>query len=156
MSNGEAKQSIIGEDIEVVGSIKCASSIQIDGKLNGDLACNGSAVIGNKAVIKGNLTVESVTIMGQVNGNVTARDRIELKSTTRLNGDIRAKRLTVEDGVTFIGKSEVNPSGTAGGRTPQGEETTGQAQEGIADKKTSETSATDEEKAKGGFFGKKQ
>jgi cytoskeletal protein CcmA (bactofilin family) len=45
-----------------------------------------------------------------VNGNITAKDRIEMKSTARVTGDIRAKRLSVEDGVTFIGRSEVNSS----------------------------------------------
>ena len=113
MSNGENVKSIIGEDIEIAGSIKCASNIHIDGKLNGDLTCTGNAVIGASASVKGNISVESISIMGQVNGNITARDRIEMKATTRLKGDIRAKRLTVEDGVTFVGKAEVTPSGTA-------------------------------------------
>ena len=36
-----------------------------------------------------------------------------MKSTARVHGDIKAKRLSVEDGVTFIGRSEVNPSGVA-------------------------------------------
>ena len=89
-----------------------------------------------------------VTIMGHVTGNVTARDRIELKSTTRLNGDIRAKRLTVEDGVTFIGKSEVNPSGAAGGR-PQPEASAAASDQGKEE-------GTGDEKSKGAFFGKKQ
>ena len=52
-----------------------------------------------------------MSVSGQVNGNIIAKDRIELKSSARINGDIRAKRLTVEDGVTFVGKSEVNPAG---------------------------------------------
>jgi cytoskeletal protein CcmA (bactofilin family) len=52
-------------------------------------------------------------VEGTVNGNVVARDRIELKSTAKLTGDIKAKRLVVEDGVSFVGRSEVNASGTA-------------------------------------------
>jgi cytoskeletal protein CcmA (bactofilin family) len=104
-------KTVIGEDVEVSGNIKCESNIQINGKLNGDLTCGGQAMIGNTCAIKGNMSVETVSIMGQVNGNITARDKIELKSTARLHGDIRAKRLTVEDGVTFVGKVEVNPSG---------------------------------------------
>ena len=44
------------------------------------------------------------------NGNITAKDRIEMKSSARVTGDIKSKRLAVEDGVTFIGRSEVNPS----------------------------------------------
>ena len=65
------------------------------------------------------MSVETISIQGQVNGNITAKDKIELKATARLHGDIRAKRLTVEDGVTFVGKVEVNPTGTSAGNPPQ-------------------------------------
>lgn len=118
VENGTTK-TVIADDVEVVGSIKCASNIHIDGKLNGDLSCSGDVTIGNSASIKGNMSVSSVSIEGTVNGNVTAKDRIQLKSTARMNGDIRAKRLTVEDGVTFVGKSEVNPAGAPAARAPE-------------------------------------
>ena len=64
-------------------------------------------------VQKGNLNINSAVIEGTINGNVTAKDRIEMKSSARMTGDIKSKRLSVEDGVTFIGRSEVNPSGAA-------------------------------------------
>jgi cytoskeletal protein CcmA (bactofilin family) len=70
-----------------------------------------SAVIGKEAKIKGNLVVNSVSIEGSIQGNITAKDRIEMKSSARVTGDIKSKRLSVEDGVTFVGRSEVNPSG---------------------------------------------
>ncbi len=111
MDANHPARTIIAEDIEIVGSIKCASDIELSGKLNGDLTCNGTAVIGEKAVVKGNIAATSISIKGLINGNITVKDRIELKSSARLTGDIRAKRLTVEDGVTFVGKSEVNPAG---------------------------------------------
>lgn len=114
--NTEQTKTVIGEDVEITGNVKCESNIQINGKLNGDLNCGGQVMIGNASAIKGNMIIETVSIMGQVNGNITAKDKIDLKSTARLHGDIRAKRLTVEDGVTFVGKVEVNPAGT--GATP--------------------------------------
>lgn len=118
MTDAATVKTIIAEDIEIEGTIKCASDIQFDGKLTGNLDCTGNAIIGNKSVIKGNITVKSVTVMGKVDGNISASDRIQLKSSTRLTGDISAKRLTVEDGVTFIGKSEVNPTGTVMPKAP--------------------------------------
>lgn len=118
----DTPKTIIAEDIEITGTIKCASDIELSGKLIGDLACTGTAVIGEKAVIKGNVTAMSISIRGQINGNVSVKDRIELKASARLNGDIRAKRLTVEDGVTFVGKSEVNPAGIGPGRERAAEE----------------------------------
>ena len=112
MEASEKSKTVVAKDVEIVGSIKCGSNIRIDGKLNGDLSCAGNVVVGNTATIKGNISVESVTVEGTVNGNTTAKDLIDLKSTARVTGDIRSKRLTVEDGVSFVGKSEVNPSGS--------------------------------------------
>ncbi len=112
MDNNAAPQSVIAADVEITGTIKSAGSVRVDGKLDGELHCTGDAVVGPDARIKGNLSVNAVSIEGAITGNVTAKDRIEMKSTARVTGDIRAKRLSVEDGVTFIGKSEVNPSGT--------------------------------------------
>lgn len=108
MSNN--MKTVIGDDVEISGNIKCDSNIEINGKLNGDLTCNGQANIGSASTIKGNIQTSSVMLDGQLNGNITAKDKIELHSSARLHGDIRAKRLTVEDGVTFVGKVEVNPS----------------------------------------------
>jgi cytoskeletal protein CcmA (bactofilin family) len=112
MDNNETPQSVISNDIEIIGTIKGSGSVRIDGKLEGELHCGGDAIIGKSAQIKGNVMVNSVTVEGSVQGNITAKDRIEMKSSARVTGDIRAKRLAVEDGVTFIGRSEVNPSGS--------------------------------------------
>ncbi|HUK81091.1 MAG TPA: polymer-forming cytoskeletal protein [Verrucomicrobiae bacterium] len=110
-SNGKS-QSVISNEVEITGTIRSSGSLQFDGKLEGELHCGGDAVIGKSANIKGNLAVSSATIEGTIRGNITANDRIEMKSTARVTGDIKAKRLSVEDGVTFIGRSEVNPSGS--------------------------------------------
>jgi len=112
MDNNTTPQSVISNDIEIIGTIKGSGSVRIDGKLEGELHCSGDAVVGKSAQIKGNIVVNSATIEGAVNGNITAKDRIEMKSSARVTGDIRAKRLSVEDGVTFIGRSEVNSSGS--------------------------------------------
>ena len=112
MDNNTTPQSVISSEVEITGTIKSSGSIRVDGKLEGELHCTGDAIIGKSAQIKGNMVVSSATIEGAVQGNVTAKDRIEMKSSARVTGDIRAKRLSVEDGVTFIGRSEVNPSGS--------------------------------------------
>lgn len=113
MSNGQTSQSVISSDVQITGTVKSSGSVRIDGKLEGDLVCAADAIVGRSAVIKGNLQVNAVTIEGTVNGNIAAKDKIEMKSTAKVTGDISAKRLAVEDGVSFVGKSEVNPSGSA-------------------------------------------
>ncbi len=101
-------KTVIGKDVEVTGSIKCSNNILIEGKINGDLTCSGTASIGENASIKGNLSVEAAVVHGQIYGNITSKDKIELKSSAKVNGDVKSKRLIVEDGVSFVGKSEVN------------------------------------------------
>jgi cytoskeletal protein CcmA (bactofilin family) len=111
MSNDENMQSVITSDVEIKGSIKSAGAVHLDGKLEGDLTCAGDAIIGKNATVKGTINANSVIIEGAINGTIIAKDKIEMKSTARVMCDIKAKRLSVEDGVTFIGKSEVNPAG---------------------------------------------
>ncbi len=118
MSN-ENQQSIIGADVEIIGTIKSTGSIRLDGKLEGELLCGGNAILGKEAEIKGNITATSVSIEGKINGNILAKDKIEMKATATVNGDIKARRLSVEDGVTFVGRSEVNPNASNQPTPPQ-------------------------------------
>lgn len=104
-------KSILSAELEVIGTIKTSGSVQIDGRVEGEVISQGDVILGKSGSVKGNLNVNSISVSGTIQGNITAKDRIELKSTARLMGDIKAKRLAVEDGVTFVGKSEVNPTG---------------------------------------------
>jgi cytoskeletal protein CcmA (bactofilin family) len=54
-----------------------------------------------------------VVVRGKINGNIVAKDKIEIKAKTELFGDIRASKLAIEEGVTFVGKTEVNPNKVA-------------------------------------------
>ena len=144
MSNGATNETKISAEVEITGTIKSSGSISIDGKLDGELDCAGDAFIGQSANIKGNMSVNAAVISGTVNGNINAKDKIEMKSTAKVNGDIKAKRLSVEDGVMFIGKSEVNPSGAA---MPSASSAPKPQSNGTGEKK--------DESSKGGVFGRK-
>jgi len=104
-------RSIISSEVEIIGTVKTSGSIQIEGRVEGEILSEGDVLLGKSGSVKGNLRVNSVTVAGTIQGNIQAKDRIELKSTARLLGDIKSKRLAVEDGVTFVGNSEVNPTG---------------------------------------------
>ena len=81
--------------------------------------------IGESADIHGEIKTKSVTVYGKVHGNITA-ERCELKSTCTLEGDLKAPRLIVEEGATFIGTSlnalasTVESPQFAWGREPSG------------------------------------
>jgi cytoskeletal protein CcmA (bactofilin family) len=58
-------------------------------------------------------TPTSIVVHGTVTGNITVSERCELKSTSELNGDLKATRIVIEEGAIFVGKSEVTPKSKA-------------------------------------------
>lgn len=111
MANENAtNKNVLGSDVEIKGNIKFTGELTFDGKLEGEVQTEGTLHLGEGAVIKGNITAQSVTVRGKINGNITAREKIDIKAKAELFGDIRAARLAIEEGVTFVGKTEVNPN----------------------------------------------
>jgi cytoskeletal protein CcmA (bactofilin family) len=76
-------------------------------------------LLGDNANVTGNINAQNVTVRGRINGNITAREKIEIKTKAELFGDIKSAKLTIEEGVTFVGKTEVNPNKVTPTATPK-------------------------------------
>jgi cytoskeletal protein CcmA (bactofilin family) len=113
MATNNDSKNVLNADVEFKGNLRFTGELTFDGKLEGDITSDGSLNLGDNAVVKGNISVASVVVRGKINGNITAREKIDIKSRTELFGDIRAARLVMEDGVTFVGQTEVNPGKAA-------------------------------------------
>jgi cytoskeletal protein CcmA (bactofilin family) len=100
-------KDILSSDVEIKGSIKFQKELLIDGKVEGDINSDGVLTVGENAEIRGEIKTKSITVYGKVHGNITVGERCELKSKCVLQGDLKAARLIIEEGATFIGKSEV-------------------------------------------------
>lgn len=96
--------TLIGPDTVFMGNILCHGNLRIDGTLKGDLKVEGNVYIADSALITGNITAESITIGGFVEGNITAGGILKLLSTAKLNGDINVGGFVADDGGIFIGK----------------------------------------------------
>jgi cytoskeletal protein CcmA (bactofilin family) len=105
-----ASKNVLNSDVELKGTLKFAGELTFDGKLEGDIASDGVLNLGDNAVVKGTVEVGSVVVRGKINGNIVAKDKIDIKARTELFGDVKAAKLVIEEGVTFVGKSEVNPN----------------------------------------------
>src|SRR5215510_2621318 len=116
-TSGSAK-NILSSDVEIKGNLKFAGELTFEGKLEGEINSDGTLLLGDSAVINGNINANAVVVRGKINGNVSAKDKIEIKSKTELFGDIRASKLSIEEGVTFVGKTEVNPNKVAPSAAP--------------------------------------
>ena len=93
--NNQASNSknVLNSDVELKGSLKFTGEMTFDGKLDGDITSDGALLLGDNAVVKGNINVNSVIMRGKINGNVAAKEKIDIKSKTELFGDIRAPKL---------------------------------------------------------------
>jgi cytoskeletal protein CcmA (bactofilin family) len=100
-------KDVLSSDVEIKGSIKFQKELLIDGKVEGEINSDGVLTIGENADIRGEIKTKSITVYGKVHGNITVGERCELKSKCTLQGDLKAARLIIEEGATFIGKSEV-------------------------------------------------
>jgi cytoskeletal protein CcmA (bactofilin family) len=108
-TNGSSKNTLTS-DVEIKGNLKFSGELEFDGKLDGEIQTDGVLTLGDSAVINGNINAQTVVVRGKVNGNISAKEKIEIKTKAELFGDIRASKLVVEEGVTFVGKTEVNPN----------------------------------------------
>ena len=111
----QSGKDVLSSDVEIKGSIKFQKELLIDGKVEGEINSDGVLTIGENADIRGEIKTKSITVFGKVQGNITVAERCELKAKCTLQGDLKAARLVIEDGATFIGKSEVT-SGAAAAR----------------------------------------
>lgn len=110
-------KDVLSSDVEIKGSIKFQKELLIDGKVEGEINSDGVLTIGENADIRGEIKTKSITVYGKVQGNITVGERCELKSRCTLQGDLKAARLVIEEGATFIGKSEVtSAAGGANGK----------------------------------------
>jgi cytoskeletal protein CcmA (bactofilin family) len=103
-------KNVLNSDVEIRGTLKFAGELTFDGKVEGDINSDGVLNLGDNANVKGTIDVGSVVVRGKITGNVIAKDKVELKAKTELFGDVRAAKLVIEEGVTFVGKTEVNPN----------------------------------------------
>jgi cytoskeletal protein CcmA (bactofilin family) len=113
MADINSNKNILSADVEIKGSIKFQSELIIDGKVEGEIVSPGILTIGENAEIRGEIKTKSVTVLGKVYGNITVEERCELKTRAQLIGDLKAARLQIEEGATFVGKSEVTPNKVA-------------------------------------------
>ena len=103
-------KNVLNSDVEIKGDLKYSGDMSFDGKIDGEIRGEGALVLGDTSVVNGNIETGSAVVRGKVNGNIVAKEKLEIKGKTELFGDIRAAKLSIEEGVTFVGKAEINPN----------------------------------------------
>lgn len=95
--------SILAQGCRFKGEIEVKGTFRIEGEFEGTIRHPENLVVGKTGHVKGSIFSKSAVIGGRVDGNVTADDKIELQSGSTLEGDIKTRRLVIDEGVVFEG-----------------------------------------------------
>jgi cytoskeletal protein CcmA (bactofilin family) len=103
----------IGRALRVEGRIVSEENLTIDGQIEGTIEVgNHSLTIGAGAAVKADLTAKSITVSGSVRGNLAATERIDLRPSASVEGDITTPQLLMADGAVVKGKVDAGKKRT--------------------------------------------
>ena len=122
VSTTTADQATIGKSLVIKGEVTGSESLYIDGRVEGSINLAGNRVtVGRNGVVAANINAREIVVLGKVRGNLTASDRVDIRSDGSLTGDVVAARISIEDGAFFKGGIDIRKAGQAG-QKPNGEE----------------------------------
>lgn len=99
--------TIVGNEAYFQGNITTKGSVLIDGKVDGSVSEAKAVSVGKAGKIKGDISCEICCIGGEVVGNIIALESIELLSGANIDGNIKTKRMVMEEGSVFNGACEM-------------------------------------------------
>lgn len=121
---GAANDTVIAAGVKVEGDFTSAGNIVIEGEVIGSLKTDMDLVVGPDAKITANVVARNARVSGEVRGNMTIIERMDLSGTARIVGDVQAKTLVVEAGAVLDGRctmagQRVMTESAAPGSTPR-------------------------------------
>ena len=99
-------ETLIGKTTRLSGTISSDGSIRVEGSFEGTIESKSDVFIGPLGKVKADITAKNITISGNVEGNMFVDEKLEMMPGAVLNGDVVSKKLVIEDGAIFKGRSE--------------------------------------------------
>jgi len=101
--------TVIGADAVFKGELSFEKGVRVDGRIEGKVATKGHLAVSQGGHLQADVDAGSVIVEGEVKGNLHAADRVELRKSARLKGDISASKLLVAEGAAFVGHCSIGP-----------------------------------------------
>jgi cytoskeletal protein CcmA (bactofilin family) len=101
--------TILGPDASFKGELTYEKGMRLHGKMEGKVNTPGRLHVAKEAKMQADVDAGAITVEGDVHGNLSAGDRIELKQSARYEGDLRSSRLVVDEGAILVGHVTVGP-----------------------------------------------
>lgn len=96
--------SIVGSGMKIVGDCECEGTLRIEGRVQGTVRAAKAVVVGKDGTVDGDILTQDAVIGGRVTGTIVAESRLELQATCSIDGEIRARRIQLEEGGKVNGK----------------------------------------------------
>ena len=113
----ESVISIIGPGMRVTGDCETEGTLRIEGTVTGKVQAGKAVVVGREGTVKGDIFTQDAVIGGLVTGKVVAESRLELQETSVVDGEIRARRIKLEEGGRVNGSIQMGDV-TGGQKAP--------------------------------------
>jgi cytoskeletal protein CcmA (bactofilin family) len=102
------EQATLGKSLVIKGEVTGSESLYIDGRVEGSVNLPGNRVtVGRNGVVSANISAREIVVLGKVQGNMTASDRMDIRGEGSLTGDVVTQRISIEDGAFFKGKIDI-------------------------------------------------
>ncbi len=117
-SESETRNNI-GKAVRVVGQIFTKEDLYVDGDVEGTIeSLDNKITIGPNGRVQAGIRAREVVILGQVQGNVEASDKVDIRKEAKLVGDITTARISIEDGALFKGSIDIKKAEVKAGAAP--------------------------------------
>ena len=110
--------TLIGTSIVIKGELSCGEDLYIDGQVEGTIDPKGNRLtIGPHGRVKANVIACAVVVQGKLEGNIQASDRVDLKQSAVVMGDIATQRISIDEGAYFKGSVNIQKEAPKEGST---------------------------------------
>src|ERR1700733_9508484 len=111
MSTAASGLAQIGKSVVVEGELSGSEDLYVDGQVEGSIALKGNSLtVGPNGQVKDSVDAKGVVVQGKLDGNIQASDRLDLRKSAIVTGDISAQRISIEEGAYLKGKVEIHRS----------------------------------------------
>ena len=107
----ESGLTFLGKGAKFKGTLSFEGTVRIDGSVEGEVHTKGTVIIGDQAVIEGDVHADIVISGGRITGNIVATEKVELLAPGSLVGSIKTPLLSLQEGVSFSGSCEAEGRG---------------------------------------------
>jgi cytoskeletal protein CcmA (bactofilin family) len=102
-SSPEQVISIIGPGMRIMGDCDTEGAVRVEGLVQGNIRAGKSVVVGREGTVEGDIFTQDAVISGTVKGTLRAESRLELQSSSRVDGEVLAERMQLEEGAIING-----------------------------------------------------